>query len=1599
MPQTNPNPSVTPTDPIDNLVEYLKTPGPDIKSRPSTGGVSSPLGQYLFKSIIKEEFDPYFKNKLYNYTPGITEKQRAVNQSGVEQAGRALIRGTVGGFGRMFEYTANMLDFEDYWNQDQEVGNPVAEFINEELDGLRKSLPIYRENPDTPLDFGDPGYWYENGAQIAESAIGFAGAGFGLGKALQGVKWLSTLGKSAQYASKLETAIATVGHAAISNQAESIQIGAQVWNTSHDYAIQQGKSEEEAKRIASDAAAYAINLNRINIFLNLYSSKWFMKTGAGRNLLGPTSIKNTLKHGGIEGIQEYGEETINFLGENEANAYAKSVVDNSDYSIDFNKMMDSVLSEQGFEQGMLGFLGGMSQAVAVKGIGDRIPMNQVTQPDGTTKWESNLTQRNNLYNQQQEQLKPIQAAFKANGLKNLLNTVQDAEETINRGLIVESMNGLLSMPDTKTQAEKIAYLKEQADKITHTDKQVAATNKSIIMSLINESKESLQKKTELHENQLLATASFNNLKIGSIEGLENIYKEALNNPETVEKAEKALSLISQYENIYNKYANKFDQRIVKQLYNIDVNNTQIDNELNYKDELINKINQEKQNSVNQFGGYALDENEQSGYFEEAKKELEKTYDEQISKINKEKTDLIKQKLENLKWSSKLQKDPKLQQQIILNEVKKQQKATNPVTPPEEQTGETVDQIKSKLSETIKKNPKTKFQLKDQVGTLNIKDGIFQLVVNDKKTISIKDENLKDLIEVKEKPDNNDDLTNNQKSNQPEVDARQRQVEPRKTDGSSTANQAFETKSGKLGSETQFDESRQPIVSKYKNGKKEHRWALFLDKLADRGETLSDYTAKLEYPNENSNLLDKGQKATEKLWYEIINDPNIKWTPEGLIDTDKNLTENTSVIANSKYYETYENPTVNGIKADLYAIKTPLEHIKFINERLNLLHLLGESTVNKQNNPSIDALFKGIAVTLWKDGKQIFLDENGEITDNTEIPATAMYMTPTSIYRPVTKDGKEDIDSDIIIPNDLETLDEKKAYLKTKAAEVFNTRKKLLEGSQTAEIKELSQGIPIITEFKPLTEAQKNGQLTVATGEYTSVTVGKQTYRYKTTPGRIYVINKEKALYVAPQTHGVDQQRVTNLIDLIYYMGRQVLSKGAGTMPTGITINRVNDKNEVIEPVYLLNFAKDGKTGGLISDLLFWGPNGKYSHKIYIDFSDKVLVMSTPNKETGEFVEQRIPLTDLNTPSSENYKKVQEFISNKYFNINKTRLTDKNKTFIPDFTITKDSKGNLDNWTIKGEPVNYHNWLMDNAVGTNRPEAQGKQFSAVSHYLTLTNFKEIPKPKTEKIKKETVKTETSPDIEAKKADIERRREEELNQQTDAGYSTIALDYLFTGGRDVIQSTDYLLQALVGGFTHSAKEINDIRNKYADKLGNLKDDINSNIYNQMMSEIRDVINKNYNNSKATEIFDKILKNATGFTNREGNQTSIELDKLNEQNESKINAKYDAELAALEEKKEIKSEKEKKTKKSETKTETKSESLTFNYPNIEVTATPLNKEKTSWELKKGDTVLTTLEGKKLTGVKAFVSSLNKQLGEGTGDKTNIEVIQEAVKICKLK
>ena len=216
--------------------------------------------------------------------------------------------------------------------------------------------------------------------------------------------------------------------------------------------------------------------------------------------------------------------------------------------------------------------------------------------------------------------------------------------------------------------------------------------------------------------------------------------------------------------------------------------------------------------------------------------------------------------------------------------------------------------------------------------------------------------------------------------------------------------------------------------------------------------------------------------------------------------------------------------------------------------------------------------------------------------------------------------------------------------------------------------------------------------------------------------------------------------------------------------------------------------------------------------------------------------------------------------------------------------TIESKIEEDNGVTNRIPSKYViGFFADGVLNTENKSELQAELKALEQSL-----KEAPKAET------PTTTFNQSEIEANKADIERRRQEELDITPTAGYGAIAADYLFTGGKGVILSTDYLLQALTSIFPYSGKAIDNIRNKYADKLGDIKDDINTETYNKVIQEIKSEIDKVYNNKQANEIFEKILNNSTGFISRVGNQISSEVDKLNEKQEDKINAKYDVELA---------------------------------------------------------------------------------------------------------
>ena len=119
---------------------------------------------------------------------------------------------------------------------------------------------------------------------------------------------------------------------------------------------------------------------------------------------------------------------------------------------------------------------------------------------------------------------------------------------------------------------------------------------------------------------------------------------------------------------------------------------------------------------------------------------------------------------------------------------------------------------------------------------------------------------------------------------------------------------------------------------------------------------------------------------------------------------------------------------------------------------------------------------------------------------------------------------------------------------------------------------------------------------------------------------------------------------------------------------------------------------------------------------------------------------------------------------------------------------------------------------------------------------------------------------------------------------SGYGIIAADYLFTDGPGVMLSTDFFIQALSGAFINAGGLIEEIRQKYIAQigdLGNLKDVEETDNYKNMIAEIRDAINNTYNNnSEIQDIFNIILENSSGFSTTLGRETSLKLEKLNEE-----------------------------------------------------------------------------------------------------------------------
>src|SRR4030042_1097959 len=158
------------------LNDFLKKKySPKKDSRFTEPGKVSAVAGYN-TGIGESQYDENFLPNLHNGEGDFNaplNKYRAKRQTGWDQLGNAAIRLTniipeaVGSI-------ASALDFEDYANSNDEVGNWLTSLTESWKQETNEEFPIYRETPGKTFDVSDSGWWIENGSSLVNSVGGFA---------------------------------------------------------------------------------------------------------------------------------------------------------------------------------------------------------------------------------------------------------------------------------------------------------------------------------------------------------------------------------------------------------------------------------------------------------------------------------------------------------------------------------------------------------------------------------------------------------------------------------------------------------------------------------------------------------------------------------------------------------------------------------------------------------------------------------------------------------------------------------------------------------------------------------------------------------------------------------------------------------------------------------------------------------------------------------------------------------------------------------------------------------------------------------------------------------------------------------------------------------------------------------------------------------------------------------------------------------------------------------------------------------------------------------------------------------------------------------
>lgn len=214
---------------------------------------------YINPELASEKYTDY---KVYvgaNSTEEELNKERAKNQSWLEQAGHSLMQagvnevvlGSVLGFANLYDFFANIGKEKG----DDDYTNALAQWTENAQEKVRERFDIYREDPNASWAIGDFGWWADNFVSVASSAsmlipstniikgISTLGNLSKLGKVSRGIAKVLSGGKYTNTLAKSINAGAEIGATALlSRTMENYMEGRGVYNEVYDSTLSRIKN-------------------------------------------------------------------------------------------------------------------------------------------------------------------------------------------------------------------------------------------------------------------------------------------------------------------------------------------------------------------------------------------------------------------------------------------------------------------------------------------------------------------------------------------------------------------------------------------------------------------------------------------------------------------------------------------------------------------------------------------------------------------------------------------------------------------------------------------------------------------------------------------------------------------------------------------------------------------------------------------------------------------------------------------------------------------------------------------------------------------------------------------------------------------------------------------------------------------------------------------------------------------------------------------------------------------------------------------------------------------------------------------------------------